>query len=37
MEGEPDFSRYSKELAAKQRREESVPVVLVHVKAVVAS
>ena len=34
MEGEPDFSRYSKELAAEQRREEGVPVVLVHVKAV---
>jgi hypothetical protein len=32
IEGEPDFSQYSRELAAKQRREESVPVVLVHVK-----
>ena len=37
IEGEPDFSQNSKELAAKQRREEDVPVVLVHVKAVVAS
>ncbi len=37
MEGEPDFSQYSKELAAEQRREEEVPVVQVHVKAVVAS
>jgi len=32
IEGEPDFRQYSKELAAKQRREEGVPVVLVHVK-----
>jgi hypothetical protein len=32
IEGEPSFSEYSRELAAKQRREEGVPVVLVHVK-----
>jgi hypothetical protein len=32
IEGEPDFSQYSRELAAKQQREEGVPVVLVHVK-----
>jgi hypothetical protein len=32
IEGEPDFSQYSHELAAKQRRDEGVPVVLVRVK-----
>ncbi len=32
IEGEPDFNEYSKELAAKQRREEGVPEVLVRVK-----
>jgi len=32
IEGEPDFNEYSKELAAKQRSKEGVPVVLVHVK-----
>ena len=32
IEGEPSFSQYSRELAAKQRREEGVPVVLVHLK-----
>ena len=32
IEGEPDFSQYSRELAAKQRSKEGVPVVLVHVK-----
>jgi hypothetical protein len=30
--GEPEFSQYSRELAAKQRRDEGVPVVLVQVK-----
>jgi hypothetical protein len=32
IENEPSFSQYSRELAAKQRREEDVPVVLVRVK-----
>jgi hypothetical protein len=32
IQGEPDFSQYRKQLAAKQWREEGVPVVLVHVK-----
>jgi hypothetical protein len=32
IDGEPEFSRYSRELAEKQRREEQVPVVLVRVK-----
>jgi hypothetical protein len=32
IEGEPEFSKYSRELAEKQRREEGVPVVLVRVK-----
>jgi hypothetical protein len=30
--GEPDFSRYSRELARRQHAEEGVPVVLVRVK-----
>ena len=30
--GEPDFNRYSRELADRQQREEGVPVVLVRVK-----
>jgi hypothetical protein len=37
IEGEPDFSQYSKELAAKQRREEGVPVVRVRVKGLAPS
>jgi Family of unknown function (DUF5647) len=32
IEGEPEYSEYSRELAGKQRREEGVPVVLVRVK-----
>jgi hypothetical protein len=32
VEGEPEFNRYSRELAEKQRREEQVPVVLVRIK-----
>jgi hypothetical protein len=32
IEGEPAFSQYSRELAAKQQREEGVPVILVRVK-----
>jgi Family of unknown function (DUF5647) len=32
IEGEPEFSEYSRELAVKQRHEEGVPVVLVRVK-----
>jgi hypothetical protein len=32
IDGEPEFNEYSRELAAKQRQEEGVPVVLVHVK-----
>jgi hypothetical protein len=31
--GEPEFNRYSRELAERQRIEEGVPVVLVRVKA----
>jgi len=31
--GEPEFSRYSRELAERHRAEEGVPVVLVRVKA----
>lgn len=36
IDGEPEFSLYSRELAAKQRREEQVPVVLVRVKGLAA-
>lgn len=32
IEGEPEFSRYSRELADRQQLEEKVPVVLVRVK-----
>jgi hypothetical protein len=32
IDGEPEFSQYSRELAAKQRRDEGVPVVLVQLK-----
>jgi hypothetical protein len=32
IEGEPEFSQYSRQLAAQQQREEKVPVVLVRVK-----
>jgi hypothetical protein len=32
IEGEPEFSRYSRQLAEQQQREEKVPVVLVRVK-----
>ena len=31
--GEPEFNRYSRELAGRQRVEEGVPVVLVRIKA----
>ena len=30
--GEPEFNRYSREVADRQQREEGVPVVLVRVK-----
>jgi hypothetical protein len=32
IDGEPDFSQYSRTLAERQHREEGVPVVLVRVK-----
>ena len=32
IDGEREFSEYSRELAAKQQREEGVPVVLVRIK-----
>jgi len=30
--GEPEFNRYSRELAAQQQREEGAPIVIVRVK-----